>query len=39
MTATSGPAPRLSDAQLATVEQALLDGATANGVHRGAVDA
>ena len=26
----SGPAPRLSDAQLATVEQALLDGATAN---------
>jgi transposase len=27
----SGPAPRLSDAQLATVEQALLDGATANG--------
>jgi transposase len=27
----SGPAPRLSDAQLATVEQALLKGATANG--------
>jgi transposase len=27
----SGPAPRLSDAQLATVEQALLAGATANG--------
>jgi transposase len=27
----SGPAPRLSDAQLATVEQALLDGAGANG--------
>ena len=27
----SGPAPRLSDAQLATVEQALLDGAPANG--------
>jgi transposase len=27
----SGPAPRLSDDQLATVEQALLDGATANG--------
>jgi transposase len=27
----SGPAPRLSDAQLATVEQALLEGATANG--------
>jgi transposase len=27
----SGPAPRLSDAQLATVEQALLDGATAHG--------
>jgi transposase len=27
----SGPSPRLSDAQLATVEQALLDGATANG--------
>ena len=27
----SGPAPRLSDAQLATVEQALLDGAAANG--------
>jgi transposase len=27
---SSGPAPRLSDAQLATVEQALLDGA-ANG--------
>jgi transposase len=27
----SGPAPRLSDAQLATVERALLDGATANG--------
>jgi transposase len=26
-----GPAPRLSDAQLATVEQALLNGATANG--------
>jgi transposase len=27
----SGPAPRLSDAQLAIVEQALLKGATANG--------
>jgi transposase len=27
----SDPAPRLSDAQLATVEQALLDGATAYG--------
>jgi transposase len=27
----SGPPPRLSDAQLATVEQALLDGATAHG--------
>jgi len=27
----SGPAPRLSDQQLATVEKALLDGATANG--------
>jgi transposase len=27
----SGPAPRLSDAQLATVEQALLKGATAHG--------
>jgi transposase len=27
----SGPAPRLSDAQLATVEQALLEGATENG--------
>jgi len=27
----SGPAPRLSDAQLAAVEQALLDGAGANG--------
>jgi transposase len=27
----SGPAPRLSDTQLAIVEQALLDGATANG--------
>ena len=27
----SGPVPRLSDAQLATVEQALLEGATANG--------
>ena len=27
----SGPVPRLSDAQLATVEQTLLDGATANG--------
>ena len=27
----SGPAPRLSDQQLATVEQALLEGATANG--------
>jgi len=27
----SGPAPRLSDTQLATVEQALLEGATANG--------
>jgi transposase len=27
----SGPAPRLSDAQLATVERALLDGAVANG--------
>ena len=27
----SGPAPRLSDAQLAQLEQALLDGATANG--------
>jgi transposase len=27
----SGPAPRLSDQQLAAVEQALLEGATANG--------
>ena len=27
----SGPSPRLSDAQLAQVEQALLDGATAHG--------
>jgi putative transposase len=27
----SGPSPRLSDAQLATVEQAWLQGATANG--------
>jgi transposase len=27
----SGPAPRLSDAQLAQVEQALLDGAAAHG--------
>jgi transposase len=27
----SGPMPRLSDAQLATIEQALLEGATANG--------
>jgi transposase len=27
----SGPTPRLSDAQLATIEQALLEGATANG--------
>ena len=27
----SGPTPRLSDDQLATVEQALLDGATAHG--------
>jgi transposase len=27
----SGPAPRLSDAQLATVEQALLEGAAVNG--------
>jgi transposase len=27
----SGPTPRLSDAQLATVEQALLEGATAHG--------
>jgi len=27
----SGPAPRLSDTQLATIEQALLAGATANG--------
>jgi len=27
----SGPAPRLSDAQLATVERALLDGAMTNG--------
>ena len=27
----SGPPPRLSDAELATVEQALLEGATANG--------
>jgi transposase len=27
----SGPSPRLSDTQLATVEQALLEGATANG--------
>jgi transposase len=27
----SGPAPRLSDAQLATVEQVLLEGAMANG--------
>jgi transposase len=29
--AASGPAPRLSDGQLARVEQALLDGATAHG--------
>jgi transposase len=28
---STGPAPRLSDAQLATVEQALLEGASANG--------
>jgi transposase len=28
---SSGPTPRLSDAQLATVEQALVDGATAHG--------
>ena len=28
---SSGPAPRLSDAQLAQLEQALLEGATANG--------
>jgi hypothetical protein len=28
----SGPASRLSDAQLATVEQALLEGAGANGL-------
>jgi transposase len=28
----SGPAPRLSDAQLARVERALLEGATANGL-------
>jgi transposase len=28
---SSGPTPRLSDAQLATVEQALLEGATAHG--------
>jgi transposase len=27
----SGPAPRLSDVQLATIEQALLEGATAHG--------
>jgi transposase len=27
----SGPAPRLSDTQLAQIEQALLEGATANG--------
>jgi transposase len=27
----TGPAPRLSDQQLARVEQALLEGATANG--------
>ena len=27
----SGPAPRLSDAQLATIEQALLEGASAHG--------
>jgi putative transposase len=27
----TGPSPRLSDQQLATVEQALLEGATANG--------
>jgi transposase len=27
----SGPTPRLSDAQLATVEQALLEGATVRG--------
>jgi transposase len=27
----TGPAPRLSDQQLATVEQALVEGATANG--------
>jgi transposase len=27
----SGPSPRLSDGQLATVEQALLEGATAHG--------
>jgi transposase len=31
MAASSGPTPRLSDDQLATVEQALPEGATANG--------
>ena len=30
-TGPSGPTPRLSDQELATVEQALLEGATANG--------
>lgn len=34
----SGPAPKLSDTQLAQVEQALLEGATANGFVGGAVD-
>jgi transposase len=33
----SGPAPRLSDGRLATVEQAVLEGAAAR-VRRGAVD-
>jgi transposase-like protein len=34
----SGPAPRLLDAQLATVEQALLEGRLCQRVHRRAVD-
>jgi len=35
----SGPAPRLSDAQLATVEQALLEGASAHGFVIGRISA
>ena len=34
----TGPAPRLSDSQLHQVEQALLEGAGANGFAGGAVD-